>query len=345
MRAQCRLAQLHLGGYSEAVLRNEALFALPAEPQEPDYAAALPWAHAAAQTGDAEGQTLLGQILANPPPELRDEAASIAAYAAAAAQRHAPAQLGLGIALLLRARSPEDWETAYKEIAAAAEAGLPAAYYLLGLCAEKGLGQTPDTAAAQKHYTVAAEAEIVAAQTRLGCMLINARASNLVGETWLRRAALRGDTEAATLVGQLHAGDAEAVQWFRMAAEGGGLTGAFNYARCLATGSGVPRDMAGATFWLTNAAEAGFAEAQAALGAAHIDGRTCRVIFGARNYGCCAPPRPDMPAPCSRWVSSTSIPAPPPSARPLHAAGWKKPPPMAMLWHRCCWPKRNEALG
>ena len=273
VRAQCRLAQLHLGGYSEAVLRNEALFALPAEPQEPDYAAALPWAHAAAQTGDAEGQTLLGQILANAPPELRDEAASIAAYAAAAAQRHAPAQLGLGIALLLRARSPEDWETAYKEIAAAAEAGLPAAYYLLGLCAEKGLGQTPDTAAAQKHYTVAAEAGIVAAQTRLGCMLINARASNLVGETWLRRAALRGDTEAATLVGQLHAGDAEAVQWFRMAAEGGGLTGAFNYARCLATGSGVPRDMAGATFWLTNAAEAGFAEAQAALGAAHIDGQ------------------------------------------------------------------------
>lgn len=273
VRAQCRLAQLHLGGYSEAVLRNEALFATPAAPQTPDYAAALPWTQAAAATGDAEGQTLLGQILGNGPPELRDGAASLAAYAAAAAQAHAPGQLGLGIALLLRARSVEDWEAARKEITAAAEAGLPAASYLLGLCAEQGLGQTPDATAARTHYTTAAEAGIIAAQTRLGRMLTNARASDLVGETWLRRAALRGDTEAAMLVGLLHAEDSEAARWFRMAAEADGPAGAFNYARCLATGSGVPRDLAGAAFWLTKAAEAGFAEAQTALGVAYIDGQ------------------------------------------------------------------------
>lgn len=103
VRAQCRMAQLHLGGFTDAVLRDEALFAQAVEPQAPDYAAALPWARAAAATGDAEGQTLLGQILGNGPPELHDAAGSIEAYSAAAAQDFAPARLGYGIALMLRA--------------------------------------------------------------------------------------------------------------------------------------------------------------------------------------------------------------------------------------------------
>lgn len=276
VRAQCRMAQLHLGGFTDAVLRDEALFAQAVEPQAPDYAAALPWARAAAATGDAEGQTLLGQILGNGPPELHDAAGSIEAYSAAAAQDFAPARLGYGIALMLRAWGDADWAAATAELEAAAEAGLAAARYLLGLCAEEGLGQARDADTARAHYIAAAEGGVVPAQARLGRMLLETRLRPndvLNGETWLRRAGRHGDAEAATLVGLLHADDLEAVQWFQMAAESGGMAGAFNYARCLAAGAGVPRNAVEAAHWLGRAAESGLAEAQASLGAAYIDGQ------------------------------------------------------------------------
>ena len=69
------------------------------------------------------------------------------------------------------------------------------------------------------------------AQARLGLLLLEGRGGPvdlLNGETWLRRAALGGDGEAAALLGDIYARDgalppnyAEAARWFRIAAERG----------------------------------------------------------------------------------------------------------------------------
>ena len=90
------------------------------------------------------------------------------------------------------------------------------------------------------------------------------RATCRTGESWLRRAALAGDPEAAALVGDLYArgGDlppnhAEAAMWFRRAADAGHKTAARTLGVLHLTGAGVPRDPVEAARWFRVSAEAG----------------------------------------------------------------------------------------
>ena len=55
---------------------------------------------------------------------------------------------------------------AHDELVQLAEAGLPTAYYLLGLGAERGIGTPLDEAEARRHYKVAADAGLANAQAR-----------------------------------------------------------------------------------------------------------------------------------------------------------------------------------
>ena len=89
-------------------------------------------------------------------------------------------------------------------------------------------------------------------------------------ERWRERAAEAGDPRAQRDLAKLlqmgavssHAGEPPPVhEWFERAAEQGDLTGAFNYAVCLAEGIGVPRNNERAAFWLKRAAE-GVVDAQ-----------------------------------------------------------------------------------
>ena len=66
--------------------------------------------------------------------------------------------------------------------------------------------------------------------------------------------------------------DAEAVAWYRKAAEQGHVD-AQNNLGMYATGEGVPQDNVEAVAWLRLAAEQGDARAQVALGAMYADGR------------------------------------------------------------------------
>jgi len=71
----------------------------------------------------------------------------------------------------------------------------------------------------------------------------------VAGESWLRRAALAGDAQAATLVGNLYVQSgplppnyAEAANWYRRAAEAGDRTAARALGSLYLTGAGVVRD-------------------------------------------------------------------------------------------------------
>ena len=67
--------------------------------------------------------------------------------------------------------------------------------------------------------------------------------------------------------------DAEAVRWFRLAAEQGDASAQFNLGVMYAKGEGVLKDDAEAVRWYRLAAEQGDASAQFNLGVMHADGR------------------------------------------------------------------------
>ena len=139
-RAQCRLAQLHLVGLAQgAVGPNAGLFD-PVEAGVADYYAAVLWARRAAEAGASEAQALLAYILTSGPEELRDPDAAFEWYRKSAEQDCPQGRLGYVIGLMQRADTADKAFAAHDELVQAAEAGLPTAYYLLGLGAERGIG-------------------------------------------------------------------------------------------------------------------------------------------------------------------------------------------------------------
>ncbi|WP_292451830.1 tetratricopeptide repeat protein, partial [Mesorhizobium sp.] len=81
---------------------------------------------------------------------------------------------------------------------------MPTAIYLLAILTEHGRGVAGDIAGAARLYQSAAEKGLPAAQFRLGLALIDGSLGDqdpVTGEAWIRRAALAGNVEAANLLG------------------------------------------------------------------------------------------------------------------------------------------------
>ncbi|MCQ2380169.1 MAG: AAA family ATPase [Victivallaceae bacterium] len=86
-------------------------------------------------------------------------------------------------------------------------------------------------------------------------------------------AGLQCEIAKAIMVGDgAYGGPVMAAMWFRLAAEGGSVDGAFNYGHCCTLGYGVERDYAEASKWLLVAAMAGVAGAQSNLGVLYLEG-------------------------------------------------------------------------
>ena len=66
---------------------------------------------------------------------------------------------------------------------------------------------------------------------------------------------------------------AEAMKWYRLAADRGDASAQFNLGIIYDEGLGVPRDYAEAMKWYSRAANQGFASAQYNLGAMYFEGR------------------------------------------------------------------------
>ena len=271
VEAQSLLAALCVHGLASVASslqegRTEGLFAAE-EPADPDFGSALKWARQAAEAGSAKGQAVLAYILTCGPEPMRDLEEAHRWYERSAAAGCPEGCLGYALSLLQRKTDEESRRQAIQHLLCAAEARLPTAIYLVAVLTEQGVGVRADPTAAIPLYRHAAELGVRAAQVRWGLALIEGRlvVQDLVnGESWLRRAALAGDAEAAALVGdlsikngQLPPNYAQAANWYRQAAEAGHKAAARALGSLYLTGAGVARDAEEAARWLRVSAEAG----------------------------------------------------------------------------------------
>jgi uncharacterized protein len=243
-----RLAELALQGVGETT--DSGLFG--GGVAEPDFTTAEHWCHRAIAAGSLEAKALLGFILADGPAG--DRAAARQMYQEAAAAGSPRGQLGLAL-LLLSSGTPIDATHARVLLRQAATANIAAAHHILGMLAESD----SDFPLAIDHYRQAADGGHLQAQVRYAFALLEGRgtpANSFRAETWLRKAALAGDAQAAAVLGYLYAcGDtlarrpAEAVAWLDQAARSGHDGAARTLANILSqvgagadqpTGSGPP---------------------------------------------------------------------------------------------------------
>jgi uncharacterized protein len=246
--------------------RADRLFAVD-EPTDPDFAAAAEWALQAAKADSARGQALLGYILSYGPESLRDPDAAHGWYERSAAQGCPEGNLGFALSMASRATVEDAWRKVVWQLCLAARAGLPTALYLLGILTEKGIGLASDPTTAIHLYRHAAEKGHYSAQVRWGVALLEGRhveQDRDTGESWLRSAALAGDSLAAVLIGNLYVRSnpsppnyVEAARWYRRAAEAGNKEAARALASLYLTGAGVERNNDDAVRWLRFSAEAG----------------------------------------------------------------------------------------
>ena len=299
IESQTCLGGIYLSGY-----RPETALFGETQSGPADLAEALRWALMAAEAGEPRAQALAGFIYMEGPEELRDEEKAKLWYGRAAEADNPYGHLGFGLLTLRTADTDEPTFTGVKHIRKAAEAGLPLGHYYLAEIYEKAVGVLPDPAVAAEHYGHAAKGGIRNAQAKYGLMLLHGtgiKANKTEGETWLRRAALAGDPEAAALVADIYAngdGDlppnyAEAANWFRVAAEAGHRDAARSLGVLYMLGAGgVPRDPDEAAKWFRQAAEAGDFIAQADLATLMLKKQTN--------------PRFTEPAPVHEWFEKAA---------------------------------------
>ena len=267
--AQTQLASLALLGARASA--PGCLFA-PGPGNQPDFAAAERWSRRAAAAGSAEAHALLGLILTSGPADRRDADAGRACYRDAAAGGSSRGQLGLAMALLSDGERTSA-QQAQDLLHRVAGDHIPAAQFLEGAVAESGAAGEADFAAAAEAYRAAAEQGHPTAQFRYGLALLAGRGVTrdpFTGETWLRRAAAAGETQAAAAIGDLYAtetGDlppnhAEAAVWFLHAAEAGHAGAARCLGRAYLFGKGVRQDAGLAADWLRAAIQGGEEMAQ-----------------------------------------------------------------------------------
>ena len=306
VEAQALLASLALQGISVGadgrLLEAASRFA----GRPPDYQAAMQWGRRAAAGGSAEAQTMLGYILTYGPDELRDVPRAARYYREAAESGFARGQLGWALALL-RGGGAEDGASrdgasrdgasrdgagqdavSLGEVArdrssevrrlleAAAQADMPAAHFVLGVLDELAGGGAERLATAAAHYRAAAERGHRAAQFRYGVALMTGRGverDTLYGESWLRRAGLAGDRDAAAMVGDLYVRPGEvppnfceAAMWFQRAADAGHIGATRALGQLCVRGGGFGTDPVAAAQWLRVAASEGDTVAAYELG-------------------------------------------------------------------------------
>lgn len=213
-----------------------------------DYANAIRELLPAAQSGDAEAQAYVGQMLLDGFGVAKDEARAAEWITKAAEQGHAHAQDILGSMYLVGRGVPRDEAQAVEWVRRAAEQGHPTAQFHYAAALARGLGGlTRDDQAAFTWFTKAAQQGHRESMTRVGLGY------------------LRGVGVAKS--------DQEALSWLRKAAAGNDPSGQYELGMAYAKGeAGLVRDIREATAWFQQAASRGYPLSQAALGKIYEDG-------------------------------------------------------------------------
>ena len=232
----------------------------------------------------------------------QDEAEAVRWFRLAAEQGHVTAQAMLGGMYSIGEGVTQDEAEAVRWFRLAAEQGDATAQTALGAMYFAGSGVVArDDAEAVRLFRLAAEQGSdgdqslmlllaadydqirVVAQTVLGLMYssgLRVARDDAEAVRWYRLAAEQGNATAQTALGDMYSSgrgvaqdDAEAVRWYRLAAEQGDADAQYNLGVRYANGRGVAEDDAEAVRWYRLAAEQGNATAQYNLGFMYANGR------------------------------------------------------------------------
>jgi FkbH-like protein len=262
------------------------------------------WYRIAAQTGNAEAQSILAWALLTGDGCEADPVAAFSWFRQSAEAGFAPAQLQLGIMYRDGVGVPVDQNLASDWIRRAAEAGHTEARTLLDAASSvAGDGAQPDPeAAAEPWYRAAAEAGNAEAQCILGWACLtgdNCEQDAVMAAFWFEKSARAGWVGAQQQLGSMYYEGVgvpqrldEAAGWFRLAAESGDGEAQFRIASMFWRGEGVARDRAAAVEWYRKAAQSGKPEAQA-----FIESQMVEKIATGDSSGDSAAVSPSLPRP------------------------------------------------
>ncbi|CAI3954963.1 TPR repeat (TPR) (PDB:1KLX) [Commensalibacter communis] len=276
------LALLYMRGIPEAQeITGQNIFEpLPEENYDnlqPDLDKSRYWAKQAAEQGLPEAQALYAYLLSSETkdPEIVSEALSW--YDKAIAQDSAQGYMGKGLLLLRLGENDNDYAEAARFLEVAAERDMATALYKLGVMYQSGRGVPLDTRRAAELYKKAAENGVRSAQALYGVALKNGQGveQNFIqAETWLRKAALAGDIEAAVVLADMNGQGnddippnyVEAARWYVVAAENGHVTATRSLGLLYLRGMGLPQSTNKAIDLLSFAAKKGDVIATVTLG-------------------------------------------------------------------------------
>ena len=205
-----------------------------------------------AEQGDADAQVDLGNMYHDGDGVPYDSGEAVRWYRLAAEQGHVDAQWDLGVMYDNGRRVLKDDAEAVRWYRMAAEQGHVDAQRTLGYMYDTGDGVTENDAEAVRWYRMAAEQGDAAVQLILGFMYDTGGVPYDFVEEMRMNADGRG----------IFKDDAEAVKWYRMAAEQGSTTAKFKLGYMYADGRGVLKDSVIAHMWLNIAGTNGEEDAR-----------------------------------------------------------------------------------
>lgn len=244
---------------------------------KPDMDKASYWAKKAADQDLAEAQALYAYILS---ADTQDESIikqALEWYDKAIAHDSSQGYMGKGLLLLRMGTSEADYAEAAQYLEVAAERKMGTALHKLGVMYETGRGVTRNYQRAAELYKGAAELGIRDAQALYGVALKKGQGveQNFIqAETWLRKAALAGDVEAAVVLADMNGQGnddippnyAESVRWYGFAAERGHVAATRALGLLYLRGLGVPKSIEKAVELLGMAAKKGDVAAIVTMG-------------------------------------------------------------------------------
>lgn len=164
--------------------------------EQPNYKEALFWAEKAATLGNIKAYTILGNLHAHGPDELKDKEKAIAYYRKTKGKDASAAYF---LAMLLLEK--DDLKETIDFLKIASSGNVVQSFYPLAYMYENGIGVKKDTSESYQLYEKSAKFGDARAQFRLGCILLGKK-NILHAETWLRKAISQNHSEAAFILGK-----------------------------------------------------------------------------------------------------------------------------------------------
>jgi TPR repeat protein len=254
--AQLKLAKMHEAG----------LASFPKDDKMAAY-----WYGKAAEKGDPEAERKMGFICANGVGIAKDQKQAALWYSKAAESGDKDAQFELGLLYLNGIGVAQDTKLALKWLENAAEQGLVKAQLKLGDIYADRSAPSFDESKAVPWYTAAAKQGDNYATLHLGKVFLNHRCYR-AAFLCFKKLADQNIAEGQLRVGLAYSrgqgaeqDHAEALKWFRLAANRGSLTAMQCIAESYLDGHGVPKNKQTALRWYKKAAEMGDNAAKEAL--------------------------------------------------------------------------------